>query len=97
MTRFLKPVIVVAATTFGVVGPETLETHAVSIPTVVGVVMTVSSFAWWLSHKFTVIDDKFTALQNQINNLPCPKVVPKIAEVLKIDPACEPEKEKPKG
>lgn len=96
MTHFVKPVVFVIATTFAVVGPDVLETHVLNLPTVVAVVISVASFAWWLSHKFTVIDDQFAEIKRTIAELPCPRVVPKIAETLGVQVLpCDPPKDKP--
>lgn len=102
-----KPLAVGTIAVAAAVGPDLIETHYVSVPTLISVVAAIGGGMWWLSHKFTRIDDqiesKFASVQEQlaeirqtVNNLPCPKIIPKIAEVVgaKVEP-CEPDKNKP--
>lgn len=83
-------------------GGDLIETHTLSIGTVCAVAGIVIPAVWWLSRKFTNIDDKFDEadsrfdsvdtrlreMQETIKSLPCPKIVPKVAKVLGVDPDC---------
>lgn len=51
---------------FGVVVDE--STH-IPVGVAIGAACTVVVGAWWLSAKFTKIDDKFESLQNRIDRL----------------------------
>lgn len=83
-------------------GADLIETHSLSVGTVATVAGIVIPAVWWLSRKFTNIDDRFCEtdsrfdsvdtrlreMQETIKSLPCPKIVPKVAKVLGVDPDC---------
>lgn len=78
----------IAVTLLGLAGAasgQLIEDHTLSFPTLLGIAGIVIPATWWLSRKFTAIDDTMTAfhsrfksmeeqikeLRKKINGLPC--------------------------
>ncbi len=53
------------------IGPDLIDNHPVSLGTLFAVLSVIVPASWWLSAKFTKIDDRFAAMQNTLDKLPC--------------------------
>lgn len=64
---------ITATASLGSGAGDLLEGHSVSLSTMVAVGSVVLPAAWWLSNKFTKIDDSLKVLKEKLDNLPCNK------------------------
>lgn len=67
----IRPIIAAAVVMSGTATGELMEGHQVSLPTVASVGMTVFMGAWWLSGRFTRLDDRIVSLEQTVSKLYC--------------------------
>lgn len=73
MTILKDSILLVGAAVAGLTVGDAIESHSVSLGTVGAVAGIILPAVWWLSRKFTSLDDRLAGLENKLGDLPCNK------------------------